>query len=253
MKVVNFFFLCFCFIFFLPASADDKQPILQDKNIKEIALTETKDIKNPLKKAEALAVFVAKYHERDGYIQKEKEEAANKNKKFVKPYESNLFETKIGDSFAFATLYQQLCSAVGLNTVIIEGYAGRHIESFGVKRQRQKAIKEAFHMITDKEDNSLEKYRSAWNAVKIGEKWILVDTFWMIKGEKYPYRTVQSLKRMKRILENNKKKSRSKKNTSLNMTFFNPRPKEMIKTHFPFNETYQFLNHPYSLNRFLSQ
>ncbi|MBQ3034937.1 MAG: hypothetical protein IJD25_02665, partial [Alphaproteobacteria bacterium] len=75
----------------------------------------------------------------------------------------------------------------------------------------------------------------------------------MIKGEKYSYKNIQSEKRMKRILKQNQGKKLSKKNSSIDMDFFDAKPKDMIKTHFPFDETYQLLKNPYSLNRFLNQ
>ncbi len=253
MKYIKIIFLCFCLIFSLPSLAEKEKTQTNSKSIHEIVSTLTKGIENPLKKAKVLAIFMAEHYARDGFLKKEKDNASKKGKKYSASYESNLFEDKIGDSYAFAKLYQQMCQTAGLEAVIIEGYAGRRIESFGVKRKEQKAIKQTFNLLANKQDSSLERYKSAWNAVKIDNKWILIDTYWMIKGEKYAYKNIQSEKRMKRILKQNKNKKLSKQNTSIDMDFFNAKPKELIKTHYPFDETYQLLKNPYSLNRFLNQ
>ena len=253
MQKIKILFLCFCLIFSFSSLAKNEKEQTNSKPLNEVVLNLTKGIDNPLKKAKVLAIFIAEHYERDGFLKKEKDEAAKKGKKYSNPYQSNLFEEKIGDSYAFAKLYQEMCQSAELEAVIIEGYAGKRIESFGVKRKEQKAIKQSFNMLTNKTDTSLERYKSAWNAVKINNTWILVDTYWMIKGEKYAYKNIQSEKRMKRILKQNKNKKLSKQNTSIDMDFFNAKPKEMIKTHYPFDETYQLLKQPYSLNRFLNQ
>lgn len=253
MRKIKIFILYFCLMFTLPVLANQEASSMGEKSLPQIVSSLTKNIKNPLKKAKVLAVFIAEHYERDGFIKKEKENATKRGKIYKIPYQSNLFETKIGDSYAFADLYQQMCQLAGLEAVVIEGYSGRRIEAFSVKRKEQKAIKQAFNMLSGKQDSSLERYKSAWNAVKIDDKWILVDTYWMIKGEKYSYKNIQSEKRMKRILKQNQGKKLSKKNSSIDMDFFDAKPKDMIKTHFPFDETYQLLKNPYSLNRFLNQ
>lgn len=253
MQYIKIIFLCFCLIFSFQSFAEKEKNQTNQKSLNEIVATLTKGIENPLKKAKVLAIFIAEHYERDGFLKKEKDNAAKKGKTYSIPYESNLFEDKIGDSYAFAKLYQQMCQIAKLESVIIEGYAGKRIESFGVKRKEQKAIKQTFNTLLNKQDTSLDRYKSAWNTVKIDNKWILVDTYWMIKGEKYSYKNIQSEKKMKRILKQNKSKKISKQNSSIDMDFFNAKPKEMIKTHYPFNETYQLLKKPYSLNRFLNQ
>lgn len=243
-------FFLFCVTFSTSLMA---QYIDNIQSIEETAQNLVKKTTNPKKKAEILAVFIAKHFERDGFLKKEKEKAAKHRKIYTAPYQNNLWEAKIGDSYQFADLYQQMCESVGLKTIVIEGYAGHNIEPYSAIRPQQKAVRSASSMISGREDTSLERYKSAWNAVQINNKWILVDTYWMIKGEKYSYNSVSNKKRMERIFENNKKRKLTKKNASLDMDFFDIPPKQMIKTHYPFDETYQFLKQPYSLNRFLSQ
>lgn len=253
MKNIIYFFLS-CFLFFTCQTfAETHTDYSKSETIEDISHNIVKGIKDPLKKAEALAIFIAEHYERDGFLKKERDNAARKNKIYKTPYQNDLFETKIGDSYAFADLYQHMCQSVGLQAIVIEGYAGYRIESFGVKRKEQKAIKSAFQSLTGKPDTFLEKYKSAWNGVKIDDKWILVDTYWMVQGKKYAYKNIQTEKQMKRILEKNKRKKLKKQNFAIDMKFFNPKPKEMIKTHFPFDKTYQFLKRPYSLNKFLNQ
>ncbi|MBO7244522.1 MAG: hypothetical protein J6V53_04485 [Alphaproteobacteria bacterium] len=253
MKIIHYLFLFF--LFYLPflCVAETNDHVSIDQSLQQLSLDLTKGIQTPLKKAEKIAVFIAEHYERDGFKKKEKDNAAKKNKTYTASYENNMQQTKVGDSYDFADLYQQMCSAIGLEVIIIEGYAGKNIESFSVKRKEQKAIKQASQMLSGRPDSSLERYKSAWNAVKIDDKWILVDTYWMIKGEKYAYKNIQSEKRMKRVLEQNKTKKLSKKNSSLDMDFFNAKPKNMIKTHYPFDESYQFLKKPYSFNKFLNR
>ncbi len=244
------FFICLCFVSADILAEQDGQKELYS-NVQEIATSLVLKNDSELIKAKKLAEFVATHFERDGFYEKEKLKAAKKNKVYEKPYKNDLFQTKVGDSIAFAQLYKQLCEAVGLNAVVVEGYAGKNIKAYNVVRHEQKAIKQAFEMVTGKIDSSLERYHSAWNVVQVNGKWILVDTYWMIKGEKSAYKSVSSVRQMEKILKQNQSKKLKRKNTAIDKRFFNIKPKEMIKTHFPYDEKWQLLPHPISLNEFV--
>ena len=219
---------------------------------KEVAEMLVKSNDTDLKKAKKIAEFIATYFERDGFLEKEKFNSVKKNKVFEKPYKNDFFKTKVGDSFDFAKLYKEMCQAVGLEAVVIEGYAGQNIKSFNVVRAEQKAIHQGIDMMMGKIDSSLERYASAWNGVKIKDKWILVDTYWMIKGEKVAYKNVSSVRQMERILEQNKKRPFKRKNVGFDTRYFDATPREMIKTHFPYDAEWQLLRRPVPLQEFVN-
>lgn len=244
-------FLCLLGLLFSMLSfAKETPPLNEAQQIKELATSLVLKNDSELIKAKKLAEFVASHFERDGFLEKEKLKAAKKNKVYEKSYKNNLFQTKVGDSVEFAKLYKDLCEAVGLTSVVIEGYAGKNIKAYNVVRPEQKAIKQTFEMMTGKIDSSLERYHSAWNGVKVNGKWILVDTYWMIKGEKVAHKSVSSVRQMERVLAQ-KQKQKLKRKNSVDTRFFNIKPKEMIKTHFPYDEKWQLLPHPISLNEFV--
>ncbi len=240
-----------CGLLFFVSSSKANDLFDETETIKKIALEQVLKTDSDLTKAKKLAEFVATHFERDGFFEREKLKAAKKNKVYEKPYKNNMLKTKVGDSVEFANLYQQLCLAVGLNAVVVEGYAGKNIKAYNVVRHEQKAIKGAFELVTGKIDSSLERYHSAWNAVYINSKWILVDTYWMIKGEKAAYKSVSSVRQMEKALAQSEKQKLKRKNSAIDKKYFNTKPKEMIKTHFPYDEKWQLLSHPVSLNNFV--
>ena len=244
--------LLFCGVLFFTFSLKADGLFDEGETIKKLALEQVLKTDSDLTKAKKLAEFVATHFERDGFFEKEKLKAAKKNKVYEKPYKNNILKTKVGDSVEFAKLYQQLCLAVGLEAVVVEGYAGKNIKSYNVVRHEQKAIKGAFEMMTGKIDSSLERYHSAWNAVYINSKWILVDTYWMIKGERKAYRSVSSVRQMEKVLAQSEKQKLKRTNGSIDKKYFNAKPKEMIKTHFPYDEKWQLLSHPISLSNFVN-
>ena len=251
MRFFTCLILWLCSVLFFAPSLKAGDLFDEPETIKKIALEQVLKTDSDLTKAKKLAEFVATHFERDGFFEKEKLKAAKKNKVYEKSYKNNILKTKVGDSVEFAKLYQQLCLAVGLNAVVVEGYAGKNIKAYNVVRHEQKAIKQAFEMITGKIDSSLERYHSAWNAIQINGKWILVDTYWMIKGEKMAYKSVSSARQMEKVLFQSEKQKLKRKNSAIDKKYFNIKPKEMIKTHFPYDEKWQLLSHPVSLNNFV--
>ena len=251
--LVVFLSLFFCMALPLEAKQLNALPryLTEDLAPADIAKVVTKGITNEKKKAEALARFVASYYERDGFLEKERLNAFKKKKVYVPEYENNFFYSKVGDSYGFSSLYQELCEAVGLTAVIIEGYAGKNIYAYANVRPEGQVVRVASSMLTGKKDISLERYKSAWNGVKIKDKWILVDTYWMIRGEKTAHKNISSARQMERTLKKAEKQPLKKVNNAIDMTFFDAKPRTFIKTHFPFNEKWQLLKQPISLYQFL--
>ena len=244
-------FLLICGVVFWSFDLKATSSFDENEMIKKIALEQVLKTDAELTKARKLAEFVATHFERDGFFEKERLKASKNNRVYEKPYKNNILKTKVGDSVDFAKLYQSLCQAVGLTVVVIEGYAGRNIQSYNVIRSDQKAIKQAFEMVTGKMDSSLERYHNAWNAVQVNKKWILVDTYWMINGEKRAHKSVSSVRQMERVLAQSEKKKLKRTNGAIDKKYFNAKPKEMIKTHFPYDEKWQLLSRPISFNEFV--
>lgn len=253
------FLICFLSVLFYSFCALGGTPRLlnvpaylsEDTSIQEVAQNLTKKAKSDKEKAKILAYFLATYYQRDGFIKKEKEKKSRAKKEFQKPYQVDFFRTRVGESFDFATLYQQLCQSVGLKAVVIEGYVGNNIHAFGVVRQEQKAIRQASQLIFKKSDLSLTRYEGAWNAVEIDGNWILVDTYLMIKGDKYSYKNISNKRAMERILDQLKNKRLSVQNKQIDNNYFDADPKMMIKNHFPLNQNWQLLKHPVSWQKFI--
>lgn len=200
-------------------------------SIETIAKSIVKEGDADLLKAKKIAVFVATHFERDGFLEKEKYNASKKNKIYEKPYQNNLLDSKIGDSHDFATLYQALCQAVGLEVEIVKGYADKRIRTHGRASMQQKAVRDTFKMVGKRQDALFENQAATWNRVKIDGRWILVDTYWMIKGERMAHKNVSSVRQMEKIIERGKTKPLKSKNNPLDMRYFNANEKEFLKTH----------------------
>lgn len=213
----------------LPLIANAKT--IDDTSIETIAKSVVKEGDSDLLKAKKLAIFVATHFERDGFLEKEKYNAGRKNKIYEKPYQNNMLESKIGDSQDFAKLYQALCQSVGLEATIINGYANKRIRSHGRALPKQKAVRDAFKMVGQRQDALLENQSASWNKVNIKGQWIVVDTYWMVKGDRMGYKNVSSPRQMEKILERGKEKPLKSKNTPLDMRYFNANEKEFLKTH----------------------
>ena len=56
---------------------------------------------------------------------------------------------------------------------------------------------------------------------------------------------------MEKVLSQSEKQKLKRKNSAIDKKYFNIKPKEMIKTHFPYDEKWQLLSHPVSLNNFV--
>lgn len=105
----------------------------------------------------------------------------------------------------YANLYQKLADAMGLKSVIVLGY-GKGVD----------------YIVGED-----EKVNHAWNAVKIEEKWYLIDSTWGAG-------TVEN----------------STFNKQFNPYYFASNPSEFIYSHFPENEKWQLLTQPYARETF---
>lgn len=108
----------------------------------------------------------------------------------------------------FSLLFNYFCQEAGIESVIIEGYAKGH----GYRKNQQ-----------------FEEVNHAWNAVKIYERWYLLDATWAIG--------------------NPTNISRHQKKIDVN-TFFLTKPEVFIKTHLPEDPTWQLLEQKISLTEF---
>ena len=110
----------------------------------------------------------------------------------------------------YANIFKKMCDAVNIECIIISGYGrGLGFSVFG----------------------GSEKFNSnhAWNAVKLGGKWYLVDATWDAG-----YVDARSFIRR------------------YGTGYFKLQPSKFIYTHFPEDEQYQFLSAPVSFEKFCS-
>jgi transglutaminase/protease-like cytokinesis protein 3 len=105
----------------------------------------------------------------------------------------------------YANLYQKIADAMGLKSVIVLGYA-RGLDYIVGENQQ---------------------INHAWNAVKIDEKWYLIDTTWGAG-----------------------KVTNNTFNQEFNPLYFATPPDELIYSHFPQQDKWQLLGQPYTRQQF---
>jgi len=112
---------------------------------------------------------------------------------------SETFESKKGVCFHYAQLFNQMCRSIGIESFVIEGYT------------------------RDKASGKVADIGHAWNAVKIGDSYYLIDNTWAagyILNDNYVH--------------------------DFRDEIFLVQPKDFIKTHMPFDVIWQFLGNPIS-------
>lgn len=227
-------------------------PIRQATTKQQLVEQLTKGLKTDEEKARVIAAWIAYQVQRNGFEYQKLIRASNDNKLADPPLENDIFKTRIGTPEEFAHLFEELGSMAGLEVKTIYGYAGWRVPAYRYERPKMQAIEPLIDKVRGGE-YKLQRYRSAWNAVKIDGEWKLLDTYWMIDGET---RTGQekSERAMRTFLEKRMKKTPSLSSVTngkrLNDMFFFPRPQRMIKTHYPDDDEWQLLPSPKSWSTF---
>ncbi|QNK77972.1 hypothetical protein H7F37_02465 [Winogradskyella sp. PAMC22761] len=116
--------------------------------------------------------------------------------------ESVVYNTRKGVCAGYAKLYQWFLDWMDIETVVISGH---------IRDERNHYVELA----------SDDVHRHAWNAIKINNKWMLVDTTWGTSNEE-----------------------------SQSEFYFDIKPEHSIITHYPENSEWQLLKKPLSLEEF---
>lgn len=215
----------------------------------------TKDLTDPSQKARVLAVWTAFQVQRDGYRRKILIQYSNRNARAPEPLPNDVFKTRIGTPQEFADLFQQLATLAGLESVVIDGFAGYDIPSFRYQDPVYAAGEVILRRYSNHTNYPLQRYRAAWNAVKIKDDWKLVDTYWMIAANHlYAAQDISSDRAMRRFLDKrmNRLPSRAEltRGKRINNDFFFAPPRRFVKTHFPLDSRWQLLPVPVSWSSF---
>lgn len=229
-------------------------PIRQAQTKEQLVEQLTGGLDSDEAKARILASWMVFQIQRNGFEYQKLIKASNVGKPADPPLPNDIFKTRIGTPQEFATLYAELSSMAGLNVTTITGYAGWRVPSNRYEKPVMQALEPALNTVNrNSAANRLQRYAAAWNAVKIGDEWKLVDTYWMIDGE---LRTGNEMSesQFKRFLEKRMKKTPSLSTVTqskrLNDMFFFSRPRTFIKTHFPDDDEWQLLPSPKSWSSF---
>ena len=133
----------------------------------------------------------------------------------------NTYQTRLGVCSDFAKLFVEMAQKANLKAEYISGYAG-------------------YDLIPEEIDDA----RHAWNAVKINNKWHLLDITWALGGDYGAYEDITRVKNYKRLVKQRKKNPKNidlgEQRFIINKWFLTP-PEEMIKTHFPTDIKWQLL------------
>lgn len=144
----------------------------------------------------------------------------------------DIFETRVGICDDIAGLYQRMAGLAGLDCVVIRGYAG-----FDVTARNK------------------DQRTHTWNAVKINDKWEFVDPTWAMKGDILAFTEINTRaehrKEIKKRLEKENKTQKARANRIIDDRWFMTKPKEMIKTHYPYDDQWQLLPVNRSFGSFL--
>ena len=214
-------------------------------------------LEKPADRARALAAWMVYQMDRDGYREKVIKQSAAQNKAAPKALQNDPFKTRVGTPQDYAELYQQIGKLMGLDVVVIQGYAGKSVpysadadKSAGVVALR--GLERTLGGVAL--NNEMQPYQSAWNAVKIDGQWKLVDTYWMSKGGKKFGIDATSDAAMERLLKNRQRAlppvSRLTAGKKYDETFFFSDPRIFIRTHYPLDEQWQLMKTPVSWRQF---
>ncbi len=233
-----------------------KLPYKDGLSTTEIVAKLTHNLKTDREKARVLAAFVAYQLQRNGFAERELKTASKRNNIVKKLPANNLLKTRIGTSQDFAALYQQLCDEADLEAVTITGYAGKHVQSPDKKAAPAvRAVRHSAKQLTGLADYRMQEYEASWNAVKLNDKWALIDTYWMIAGNATFGQDIRNYSKMESLLTQRERAgvklndlTRGKK---IDNAYFDANPRQFIKTHYPIDNQWQLLPTPVSWQSFL--
>lgn len=191
-------------------------------------------------KARVLLAWIVYHVDYDAH---KEAEYKRRNKKYLNPLKNkyrpdvstgDIFETRLGVCGDIADLYRRMLGLAGLDSASVSGVAG-----YNVKPQ------------------DIGDFAHAWTAVKIDGKWELVDPTWAIGGGNTTVMGENTSTRKhareveKRQKDFAKNSDSTRKNRYIRDEWFLPKPRDMIKTHFPNEERWQLLPTPKSIHSFL--
>ncbi len=195
-------------------------------NINILVRELTQDFKEEKDKARAIYAWIVYHIDYDWYKFEEMKQG-----RYLQQNE-DIFKTRLGVCGDIAELYQKMAHLAGLECEIISGYAG--------KKLSKKTLKDSRH---------------AWNAVKINNKWYLVDATWGINGGDAFGKKIKNNSQYRREIKkrNPKKVNNTISEKSINEKYFMSDPDVLIQTHFPNDKKWQLRRSPKSLRSFLKQ
>lgn len=216
----------------------------------------TKDLQTDMQKARVLAAYIAYQFQRNGYEQRQLDKASQQRRPAPQPLSNDFLKTRIGTSFDFAKLYQELCTLAGLQAVTIKGYAGKNVRADQTDNKKLHALESGLKQLTNMPNYALQRYQAAWNAVKIDGQWVLIDTYWMISGNQSEAKDIENPRKMSRFLAQRERRTPSLSELTgskqLDNDYFNAKPRFLIKTHYPLNNQWQLLPIPVTWGNFIS-
>ena len=188
---------------------------------------------NEEKKARVIMAWIAYHIDYDDFkADTITQSASRRRKRNAIATTGDIFQTRVGVCQDIANLYQRMAGLAGLDSVVITGYAG-----YGVNRR------------------NMESSRHAWNAVKIDGQWEFVDPTWAMQGDVKAFEDVDSRsehrREIKKRSQNTFKTNKTRKNRNINSRWFMTKPNEMIKTHYPDDDSWQLLPVPKRMSTFL--
>ncbi len=264
MKFIFFLFLSlFCFGTNVQAASDSQLdakartlPLEQGQTIEDVVKNLIQVGYTDQEKARVLASFVAYQVQKNGYALLESKKAAMNNREAKVVSTGDILKTRLGTSFDYAELYQQLCAAAGLKAVVINGYAGVNVRRPNQSNPKLEVVKHALQQNGVIPNYDMQQYEAAWNAVYVDDQWILVDTYWMSGRDKaFVGREMTNPRDMNRFLKQRALHQPSLSDLTRNKTidndFFNAKPRTFVKTHYPFDSAWQLLPVPVTLSSFL--
>lgn len=240
----------------VPDNRAKNAPLSQAESKEQIVSYLTKGLQSDESKARALAAFIAYQFQRNGYEQKKLKEASSNQRLAPSSIQNDFFKTRIGSSFDFARLYQELGALAGLHVVTIKGYAGKSVRTNQTNNTKLHVIESGLKQLIGTPDYKLQQYQAAWNAVKINGKWQLVDTYWMIKGNQSIAKEIDSKRSMERFLAQREQRplsvSELTQSKQIDNAYFDAKPRFFIKTHFPLDNKWQLLPVPVTFGNFIT-
>ncbi len=231
-------------------------PYESGQSVNDIVKNLTADLTSEREKARVLAAFMVYQFQRNGYTERTIENAANRNKQAPLMPDNDILKTRIGTSQEFATLYTELCKAAKLNCVTIIGYAGINIQSPQKKSPAKvEVIRHGIEQLTGMDDYRMQKYEASWNAVQWNNKWHLIDTYWMIAGNIKIGLDIKTTSKMATLLkrreQNGVRLAELTRGKRIDDAYFDAKPRQFIKTHYPLDDKWQLLPYPVKWQTFL--